>query len=329
MLINDDNGALFWSYLITPDTSSTELARHDILHHLEGQPNEGQYLWLHIQSDAPDAISLLSELTIDSRIADGLLALETRPRSMPLCDGTLVYLRGINKNPNASPEDMVSLRVWFNDRMIITARRKDRRLTSIQQIKAQLDSGGTIASPPSLLLSIINVIGTTILESIDDMDETLVTFETQEILRKLDRPVLANMRRQAAAMRRYLAPQRDALDALLRLPQALSSQHQFELREHIDRMARYVEDMDLLRERAIVLQDELRNRIAEQQGVRMYVLSMVTAIFLPLSFLSGVFGMNVGGLPGTHSEYGFLYIVMAMIVLATCMLIAMLWKRWL
>lgn len=329
MHIKDDNGALFWSYLITPDTNTTALARHDLFRHLEGHSIEGQYLWLHIQSDAPDALSLLNELAIDSRIADGLLASETRPRVMPLCEGTLVYLRGINKNPNADPEDMVSLRVWFNDKIIITARRKDRRLTSIQQIKTQLDSGGTIASPSALLLTVVNVIGNTILESVDEMDETLVTFETQDILRKQDRPILANMRRQAAAMRRYLAPQRDALDALLRLPHALSSQQQFELREHIDRMARYVEDMDLLRERAIVLQDELRNRIAEQQGVRMYVLSMVTAIFLPLSFLSGVFGMNVGGLPGTHSEYGFLYIVIAMLILATCMLVAMLWKRWL
>jgi zinc transporter len=61
----------------------------------------------------------------------------------------------------------------------------------------------------------------------------------------------------------------------------------------------------------------------------MYVLSMVTAIFLPLSFLTGVFGMNVGGLPGTESANAFLYLMLGMGALSICMLVAMLWKRWL
>ena len=55
----------------------------------------------------------------------------------------------------------------------------------------------------------------------------------------------------------------------------------------------------------MVLQDELRNLIAEQQGMRMYVLSLVTAIFLPLSFLTGVLG-----------------------IMAIMLLISMLWKKW-
>jgi zinc transporter len=70
-------------------------------------------------------------------------------------------------------------------------------------------------------------------------------------------------------------------------------------------MTRYVEDLDLGKERAMVLQDELRNRIAEQQGMRMYVLFLVTAIFLPLSFLTGVLG-----------------------IMAIMLLISMLWKKW-
>ena len=77
------------------------------------------------------------------------------------------------------------------------------------------------------------------------------------------------------------------------------------------------------------MQDELRNRIADQQGMRMYVLSMVTAIFLPLSFLTGLFGMNVGGLPGTDSPQAFTILIAGMLFLTIIMLIAMLWKKWL
>jgi zinc transporter len=240
-----------------------------------------------------------------------------------------VYLRGINKNPDADPEDMVSLRTWYNKDIIISARRKNRRLTSIQNLRDEIASEQVPISPPALFLNMIAKVADTILDTVDEMDESLVGFETSEQLRKEDRQNLSIVRRQAASIRRYLAPQRDALDALFRLPDALSQNQSFELREQTDRMSRYVEDMDLLRERAIVLQDELRNRIAEQQGVRMYVLSMVTAIFLPLSFLTGVFGMNVGGLPGTESANAFIYLMLGMGALSIFMLVAMLWRRWL
>lgn len=136
------------------------------------------------------------------------------------------------------------------------------------------------------------------------------------------------VRRQAAAIRRYLAPRRDVLDAIYRFNKSLSQQQSFELRDQTDRMTRYVEDLDLAKERAMVLQDELRNRIAEQQGMRMYVHSLVTAIFLPLLFLTGVFGMNVAGLPGTEEPKAFIFLASAMLILAIISLISMLWKKW-
>jgi zinc transporter len=55
---------------------------------------------------------------------------------------------------------------------------------------------------------------------------------------------------------------------------------------------------------------------------------LVTAIFLPLSFLTGVFGMNVAGLPGTEEPNAFFYLAMAMLTVAIILLISMLWKKW-
>jgi len=321
--------AFLWAYLISPEGEAKALEFNVLSEAISACENNQSFVWLHMQSDVEDANSLLDNITIPQSVIDSLLAHETRPRTMSVNGGTLLYLRGINKNPDADLEDMVSLRTWFNDKLIITARRQDRILTSIQIVRDEITISGIASSPSALLLTIISKIADTILETVDSMDEILVAFEAREELLKKDRQTLSLVRRQAAAIRRYLAPQRDALDTLFRMPDVLSHFQTFELKEQSDRMYRYVEDMDLLRERAIVLQDELRNRIAEQQGVRMYVLSMVTAIFLPLSFLTGVFGMNVGGLPGTQTENGFLYLVLGMGVLAIVMLIAMLWKRWL
>lgn len=314
-----------WAYHVSAGGEAVPLSPSE----LSAQVPENGYLWVHLQSDMPDSAEFMRRLALPQPVTDALMALETRPRALSMMEGALIYLRAINKNPDADPEDMVSLRLWLKGNLIVTARRKDRRLLSVAALREQFDAQQAPACPRTLLIELVGNIADRIHETVDAMDDTLVECETRDILNKTDRQTLAALRRQAATMRRFLAPQRDALEALQRLPGVLSQEQAFELREQSDRMTRYVEDLDLARERAMVLQDELRNRIADQQGVRMYVLSMVTAIFLPLSFLTGVFGMNVGGLPGTESQDAFTMLMAGMGVLAVFMLIAMLWKRWL
>ena len=101
------------------------------------------------------------------------------------------------------------------------------------------------------------------------------------------------------------------------------------LRDQADRIARYVEDLDLVRERAVMLQEEIQNRLAEQQNARTYLLSVVAAIFLPLSFLTGIFGMNVAGLPGTEAPDAFLLLSLGMTAIALGLALWLRWKRWL
>ena len=317
--------AFLTAYIISADGHARALEQNELTKPC--QPDE--YKWVHVQSDAPDSATILADLSVTSAISDALCAPETRPRAMQLDHGVLIYLRGINKSPDADPEDMVSLRIWCEKNLIVTARRKDRRLLSVQNLQDDVTSGNAPTSPSDLLLDLVMRIADRIHDAVDEIDEALIAFEEDISLNKQDRQSLADLRRQAATIRRFLAPQRDALDTLFRFSGFLEQDQAFFLREQTDRIARYVEDLDLARERAVVLQDELRNRIADQQGMRMYVLSMVTAIFLPLSFLTGVFGMNVAGLPGTESPDAFTLLMSAMGGLAVVMLIAMLWKRWL
>ena len=200
---------------------------------------------------------------------------------------------------------------------------------SVLALQDDVTSGAPPESPKALLLDLVLRLADVIHETLEEINDALLDFEEDYQLDKADRKVLSNLRRQSAAIRRFLAPQRDALDALLRFSSFLNEDQVFFLGEQSDRITRYVEDLDLARERAVLLQDELRNRIADQQGMRMYVLSMVTAIFLPLSFLTGLFGMNVGGLPGTDSPQAFTILIAGMLFLTIIMLIAMLWKKWL
>ena len=72
-----------------------------------------------------------------------------------------------------------------------------------------------------------------------------------------------------------------------------------------DRVTRYMEDLDVIRDRASVINDELANRLAERMDRTMYLLSLVTLVFLPLTVISGMLGMNVGGIPGGNIPWAF------------------------
>jgi zinc transporter len=106
-------------------------------------------------------------------------------------------------------------------------------------------------------------------------------------------------------------------------------QDQMHLREEADRIVRYVEDLDAARERATVTQEELSNRISEQMNARMYVLSVVAAIFLPLGFLTGLFGVNVGGIPMADDPRGFLEMVLVLLLMTGLQVMLFRWRRWL
>ncbi len=143
-------------------------------------------------------------------------------------------------------------------------------------------------------------------------------------------PEFINLRRQAVRIRRFLVPQRDGLERLSRQQtELMSDADRFELREEADRLTRYLEDLDLVRERAMVAQEELLANYAQEQNSRMYLLAIVAAVFLPLSFLTGLMGMNVAGLPGTENPAAFLLLVLLMIGVAVAILFALKWRRWL
>ncbi len=316
-----------YSYRLNPDGRGTQL---DFPELQSWVPADGS-IWIHIDvADAKACKWLSQESGIPQSAIDTLLAEETRPRSIVTEQGLLVVLRGVNTNPGDYPEDMVSVRLWVDANRVVSTRR--RRLLSIVDISEALNAGDGPGSPGALLATLIERLADRIGDFVDSIDNRLDTAEDEVgHAQAADfRPRLAALRRQIAAVRRFLAPQRDALDRLNRQPVAFfDDDDAHSLRQEADRITRYLEDLELARERAVVLQEELLSHIAQQQNARMYVLSVVAAIFLPLTFVTGLLGMNVGGLPGVDSPAGFGMSLIVMLVAGVGLLTFFRWKRWL
>jgi len=294
------------------------------------QPDDG-LLWLHLDVNEKLPVKWMrTTLGLDRVVVEALNADETRPRSLNIGDGLLTVLRGVNMNPGEDPEDMVSIRLWIERDRIVSTRR--RKLLSVQDLREQLDQGHGPKTSGEFLAALIGRLADRIGGFFDTIEENLSAIEEAESNDAVQtrRHSLAALRRQIASVRRFVAPQRDALDRLYRNPGTLLSDAEANsLREEADRVTRYLEDLDLARERAVVLQEELLNELAQQQNTRMYVLSVVAAIFLPLTFVTGLLGMNVGGLPGVDSPRGFFIALVVMVVTSAAMLIYFRFRRWL
>jgi zinc transporter len=287
-------------------------------------------LWVDFNQSSKKARQwLLQDSGVDHNVASILLEGETRPRSLAEAGGLVVIMRGINMNPGAVPDDMVAVRIWLDRNLVITARR--RRVLSLADVRDSLLAGKGPATVGQFLVSITGRLTDRIADAVDNIERLLEDLDDMLAEGDVDaaRSSLGVVRRQAAAIRRHLAPQRDALDRLARSSSALLSEaEQFELREEGDQLTRHIEDLDLARENALVTQEELMNMVALEQNARMYLLSVIAAIFLPLSFVTGLLGMNVAGLPGTANPYGFLISAAVMIGLGIGLVAYFKWKRW-
>ena len=281
----------------------------------EPLPTGPEVLWLHL--DYADPVSdawLRGESGLDVVVVEALLAPDPRPRSLVVGDGLLVVLRGVNVNAGADPEDMVSLRMWLEQGRVITLRH--RPIAAIQDVAAQLRTGNGPLDTGDVLHEItrrvLDRIGGTVQgieDAVDALEEQLVTAESRSL-----RTRLSELRRDSIALRRYLAPQRETIGHLFSERVSwLSEIHRARLREAADRATRYVEALDAARERAAVTSEELSNRLAEQMNHTMYVLSVVAAIFMPLGLLTGLLGINVGGIPGTDSPWAFTLVTLGLL----------------
>lgn len=80
-------------------------------------------------------------------------------------------------------------------------------------------------------------------------------------------------------------------------------------------------------ERAKLLQEELASRLAESTGRNLYVLSILTAVLLPMTLITGIFGMNVAGLPGVHEPAAFWHVMLLVVASGVVTLLGLIWRR--
>jgi zinc transporter len=273
--------------------------------------NEG-LAWVHLDARSKKARKWLEKEVsyLDQIVLDALHAEETRPRILEVGKGAMMILRGMNLNENAEPEDMISLRLWVDDMRIISLQHHDSK--AVEELVEKLKSGNGPKNAGDFVVMLTSLLFERMEPVLSSLEERLGIAE-EKVMENPDveqRHEVIDIRRQAITFRRYIAPQRDVL-AYLRVSDLplLSDNNKRRIQETLDRVTRYVEDLDLARERAQIVKDELSNALSDRLNRNLFILSVVAAIFLPLSFLTGLLGINVAGIPGAGHPQAFFVVI--------------------
>ena len=277
-------------------------------------PDQG-VLWAVVDRNHDLTESWLRDtMSLPASTCQSLLAEDTRPRCVNTADGLIVILRGVNLNPGAEPDDMVTVRMWIDAQKVVCIR--GRRMFALEDVGTRLKAGTGARAPGGVLVQLIDKLTERMLDVVSNLEDLVDAIEdaVAEVPGSELRPRLAVPRRQVATMRRYLSPQRDMTARLTTEPtDLLDAGDRVRLREVTDELTRLVEELDLLRERSMMIQEQIVARASEQMNRTMYILSLVAAIFLPLGLITGLLGINVGGVPGTDSPLAF-WVVCGMLV---------------
>jgi zinc transporter len=287
--------------------------------------------WLHLVADHPETDPWMEAVLdfVEAPTRAALTAESTRPRASVQEDGLVVILRGVNLNPGADVEDMVSLRAFLNPARIITLSR--RPLRSVTDLRRAVEAGEGPASVGGFLASLIELLGGRIDAALFDLAERVDVLEDAVIATPdpAQRGQVVDERQEVIDLRRYLGPQRDAVGHLAGSGHAmLSRQDRRRLGEAHDRLVRAVEELDAMRDRLIVLKDEIDSSVQDRLNRNLYLLSILSAIFLPLGFLTGLMGINLGGMPGAAHPWAFWAFSGALAVVAALQLWVLRRLKW-
>ena len=284
--------------------------------------------WLHFDMGDPALAGWLRDRVPDY-VATALLMPETRPRFDERAEGVLVNLRGVNLNPDSAPEDMVAMRVWATSTQVITLRH--RRIMAVDAIRKDIEGGNAPLSPAAFLAQIaegltrrIETVALTLEDRVDALEDAILaetTINPQDVL---------DLRQSLIKLKRFIGPQRDALyDFAFSNDGFLDEATALHLKETANRAARSVEALEADRDRMAALQDHLDTRSAATLGRNGYVLSIIAAIFLPLGFLTGLFGVNIAGMPGVETPRAFAALCVASVVLGLLLYLVFRFLKWL
>lgn len=264
------------------------------------------FAWIHLDGigDAEKAW-LAGPAGLEPVIVQTLTATESRPRCDVFDHSALVNLRGLTEAEVSASDPLASIRIWGARGRVISVSYKP--LTALNRVRERvkagkvLDPGDLIAAFADEITAELDPVVAAMGDCLDDSEAALDADRVFELRQQVNQT-----RSHSIGYRRFLFPQRDALAKLATLDAAwLQEDDRIHLAAAADRAARMAEELEAIRERASLIHDALTDLRAEQIDSRALLISVIAMVFLPLTFVTGLYGMNVKGIWFAEEPWAF------------------------
>lgn len=313
--------------LLAENGAVTAIAPHDVAAY-----GGAGFVWLHVEGAV---VATREDLPgyVPAMAAGALLAHETRPRCDEVDQAALINLRGTAADSGASQaansDGLVSIRVWVEGGRVTSVSRYP--LAARAKVEAAMKAG-RITDGGDFVAALAQAISTELDPAVADLGDRLDDCEGMldggdiYVLRRQ----IAAIRSQAIRLRRFVAPDRDALAEMAQLEfDWISKDDRMHLREAADRFARMAEELEAVRERAALLHEQLTDLRAEKIDQRSLAIAVTAFIFLPLTFITGLLGMNVKGIPYADHPLAFWGVVAFCLLVGAGVMGWFAWRHWL
>jgi zinc transporter len=279
------------------------------------------FQWVHL-SCAQGRVSswLTNGSCLSEQVVEALTEASPNPRCETLGDSTLLILRSVTLVAHGVPDDVHTVRLWIERNRVVSVQRYP--VAAIADVEERLvrgqgpsTVGELVADLTEHLIDRMDVIIGALVHEVDRLEDAALGSDW----RSLGAPV-AKLRQQALALRRTIAPQRDALSRLSLDRQGwMSAEDRARIRESANQALRISDDLNAVRERASLVNDQLAERRSDDMNRNMLLLTMATVGLAPMNLISSMLGMNVGGIPGAQADSAFLVVTLLFVLLGVAM----------
>lgn len=305
-------------------------------HFLREEMDENLVYWLNFHSIkcADEITKMLTNLGVDSLVAEDVYMEKRRPK-IEEYDG---YIFFTIRSALPAEEDKVQLKqeqisFILGDHFVVSL--QEKKSDHFTEVRQRIETPkGKIRQKEAdfLLFRMLEAIIDNYYEVIDDISKKANRLEAR-VLRNPHSNTLKVIeieKRKVAQLRKLILPMRDITSQIEKSTNPLfldsNKAYYMDLKDHclgvldeIESMKQFLEGLTNL---YYAVQGQKMNEI-------MKVLTVVSAIFIPLTFLAGIYGMNFDNIPELHVKYAYFYLLGVMVVLAAALIIYFKRKGWL
>lgn len=291
--------------------------------------------WIHVCGlHRPDIIETLGKCyNIHHLFLEDILNTAQRPKMEDLEDGLFIVMKAFTLNAvdDTTAAEQISFILGRN--YVISLQEGNTDIFEPVRNRLRSAKGRIRGQGPDYLLyalmdtvvdhyfSVLEVLG----ERIEVLEDELLTDHARETL-----PRMHLLRRELLSLKKMAWPLREVIGAMLRSETGLIRQAtQFYVRDLYDHIIQVVDSLENYRELASALLEIYLSSVSNRMNEVMKVLTIIATIFIPITFIVGVYGMNFEYMPELKWRWGYVLVWGVMIVMIVAMLSYFKKKKWL